>query len=272
MTMGLLKLFRLPLAVMNGVAAVGGYLLFPAPADLKSAAAVLLGVSLLAAAASALNQVLERDLDALMSRTGNRPLPRGDLAPATAVAIGVALLLVGASVLAFSGGVAPVVLGSGTVAWYLGVYTPLKRRTPFALLLGALCGSAAPFIGWSVAGGALYDFRVVLLAGVIYLWQVPHFWLLRRRFTDDYRLAGFPVFEPPGEGCGLAPVCRLWIGAMLAGTLMLPAFGIVDLNPLLCFIAFFTAILLTSFRRFEPAVFAALNLFPLVVTIALCLG
>jgi len=269
---GLCRLSRLPLALMNGVAAMGGYLLFPARPEAPSLAAVFIGVSLLAAAGSALNQVLERDLDALMQRTRSRPLPAGSLAPAAAILIGAAALLAGASVLAAFGGAVPALLGAGTALWYLAVYTPLKRRTPLALLLGALCGAAAPLIGWSVAGGSLADFRVVLLAGILYLWQVPHFWLLQRRHAGDYRRAGFPLFAPAGSGSGPPPVCRLWVAAMIAGALLLPAFGIIAENAPLWCLAFCAPLLITPFRRFEPVLFAGLNLFPLLVTLALCAG
>lgn len=267
-----LKLSRLPLSLMNGVAAVGGYLLFPGPADFGTAGALFAGVALLAASASALNQVLERDLDAVMRRTSDRPLPRGELRVASALLIGAGLFFCGAAALAMLGGRVPALLGLATLAWYLAVYTPLKRRSPFALLLGALCGSAAPLIGWCAAGGSPDDFRIVILAGVIYLWQVPHFWLLQRRHAQDYRLAGFPIFTPPAGKGGLAPLCRLWIAAMMTGALLLPAFRIVELDPLLCFVAFFVPLLLTSCKRFEAAAFAGVNLFPLAVTVALCLA
>ena len=269
---GLFRLFRLPLAFMNGVAALGGYLLFPARPEAEALGAVFFGVALLAAAGSALNQVLERDLDALMQRTRNRPLPRGNLTPAAAILIGTATLLAGASVLAAFGGAVPALLGAATLAWYLAVYTPLKRRTPLALLVGALCGAASPLIGWSVAGGSLADFRVVLLSGLMYLWQVPHFWLLQRRHAGDYRQAGFAIFAPAVSGSGPAPLCRLWMAAMIAGALMLPAFGIISENAPLWCVAFCAPLLITPFQRFEPALFAGLNLFPVLVTLALYAG
>ena len=268
----LCRLFRAPLALMNGVAALGGYLLFPARAEAPSLGAVFIGVSLLAAAGSALNQVLERDLDALMRRTRNRPIPGRELTAASAILLGASSLLAGVAILAAFGGVIPALLGGGTLSWYLAVYTPLKRRTPLALLLGALCGAAAPLIGWSVAGGSLADFRVVLLAGILFLWQVPHFWLLQRRHAEDYRRAGFPLFAPAGGGSGPAPLCRLWMAAMIAGALMLPAFGIIGRNAPLWCLAFCAPLLITPFKRFEPALFTGLNLFPLLVTLALYAG
>lgn len=272
MTLKLLKLFRLPLAGMNGVTAVAGYLLFPDRHDARVVAALFLGVSLLAAAASALNQVAERDLDALMRRTCDRPLPKGDLRPETAAALGVATALPAVLLLWAGGGRLAACLGLAAVLWYLTLYTPLKRRTPFALLIGSLCGSAAPVIGWSAAGGALGDFRIVLLAGIVYLWQVPHFWMLQRRNAEDYRRAGFPVFAPTAGTDSLEPVCRLWIAATLAVALMLPAFGITASHPYLSCLALSAPLLVSCFTSYDKLAFAGLNAFPVFLTLALFAG
>lgn len=269
---GTQRLFRLPLALMNGVAAVGGYLLFPSNKDGLVAGTVCLGVALLAAAGSAINQVLEADLDALMRRTADRPLPSRKLSATAAGCAGGAALLAGSSILAACGGALPAALGVATLLWYLAVYTPLKRVTCCALLVGALCGCASPVIGWTVAGGSPGDFSIVLVAGILYLWQVPHFWMLQRRHADDYKRAGFPIFSPGAAGMGLAPFQILWMAAMIAGALMLPAFGIVTRNQSLWALAFGFPLLLSPFRRFEPAVFAGITLFPAVVTLALYAG
>jgi heme o synthase len=272
MISALCRLFRLRLVVMNGIAALGGYLLYPAEPEPGSLCALFLGVSLLAAAGSALNQVLERDLDALMLRTELRPLPKGELSPTAATLIGSACLAGGSLLLVFFGGLYPALLGLAALFCYLAVYTPLKRRTPFALTLGALCGAAPPIIGWCLAGGNPTDFRVVLLAGVFYLWQVPHFWLLQRRYADDYRRAGFPLFSPALTGSGTAPICRLWMVAMIAGALMLPAFGMISANGAVYCAALFIPLLVTLFKSCDRLVFACLNLFPVVITLALCAG
>ena len=257
---------------MNAIAALGGYLLFPGEPSAVAGCALCAGVTLLACGASALNQVLERDLDGLMERTKDRPLPRGEMTVWAAVPLGVGCLQAGVALLAAAGGPLPALLGFAAIFWYLAVYTPLKRRTPFALTLGALSGALAPVIGWSVAGGSPFDFRVVLLAGVLYLWQVPHFWLLQRRHAEDYRRAGFPLFTPPVKGSGPAPLFLLWVVAMIAGALMLPAFGVIG-RPAAPWCAVFCAPLLIAIsRRGEPALFASLNLFPLLVTLALCAG
>lgn len=265
---GLCRLFRLPLALMNGTAAVGGYLLGRGPVPGGSGLALFTGVTLMACAASALNQVLERDADALMRRTMTRPLAAGELPPAWGAVIALMALAPGALILAGLG-IAPLLIAITTLAWYLAVYTPLKRRTPFALLAGAFCGALPPLIGWSAAGGNLLDFRIVLLCGILYLWQVPHFWVLQKRHADDYQLAGFPLFEPTSFR-GPGPFLVLWFSAVVAATLMLPVFGLIagDNAPLWC-LAFCVPLFLTPFRRLEAAAYVGVNVFPALVTLAL---
>ncbi|MGD0584731.1 MAG: UbiA family prenyltransferase, partial [Oryzomonas sp.] len=129
----LLKLFRPRLALLNGVAALGGYLLYPAAVRIISLAALFFGVALLAAGGSAINQVVERDLDRLMARTSRRPLPQRDLTPLSGTVIGSVAIMGGLMLLAAVGGPLPPLLGVTALGWYLAVYTPLKRRTSLAL-------------------------------------------------------------------------------------------------------------------------------------------
>jgi protoheme IX farnesyltransferase len=245
----LFRLFRPRLALLNGATAVGGYLLFPAVVDPVRLVAVFTGVVLLAAAGSAFNQVLERDIDRLMARTRLRPLPAGGMTPAGATAMACACLLAGMLSLAMRD-LLPMLLGAAALAWYLGVYTPLKRRTPLALAIGALCGAIPPVIGWCSAGGEPADYRVVLLAGLLYLWQIPHFWLLQMRHADGSSPAG---------------LCRLWIAALVVGTLLLPAFGVIR-HPGAYWFALLP-LLLVILTRSETAIFSSLNLFPLLLTL-----
>lgn len=265
----LLRLFRPRLALLNGVAATAGYLLHPAPVALSTLAAAFCGVALLAAGGSALNQVMERDLDRLMERTRQRPLAQGNLTPLTATGIGGAVILAGLVLLADAGGLLPALLGLMALAWYLAIYTPLKQRTPFALAVGAVCGALPPLIGWCLAGGDPVDYRVVLLAGLLYIWQVPHFWLLQRRHEDDYRRGGIPLFSKTGQGGDLAGFFRLWIIALIAGSVLLPAFGIIEHHIAFWYAAFPLPLIFMSVFRSESGLFPYLNLFPLMVTIIL---
>ncbi|KAB0665991.1 protoheme IX farnesyltransferase [Oryzomonas japonica] len=265
----LLRLFRPRLALLNGVAAVGGYLLHPAEVQPVSLGALLGGVALLAAGGSAINQVVERDLDRLMVRTNRRPLPQGDLTPRSATLIGVAAVTGGLLPLAAAGGLLPPLLGAAALVWYLAVYTPLKRRTSLALAAGAVCGAAPPLIGWCLAGGSPTDYRVMFLAGLLYLWQIPHFWLFQRRHAADYRAAGIPLLRPPVGETGLV---WLWMAALTAAAMLLPAFGIIGQQAALWYVLFPLPLVVISLARSERFLFPYLNLFPLLVTVTLSLG
>jgi protoheme IX farnesyltransferase len=264
----LLRLFRPRLALLNGIAALGGYLLFPAPPEMVALGALVSGVTLLAVGGSALNQVIERDLDRLMVRTSSRPLPRGDLTPTAATLLGSAAILAGLATLAAAVGVLPSLLGGAALAWYLAVYTPLKRRTTLSLAVGAVCGAVPPVIGWCAAGGDPSDYRAILLAGILYLWQIPHFWLFQRRHADDYWTAGIPLLGAGREGANL---CRLWLVALSAAVLLLPALGMAGGHAAPWLAAFPLIFVGLSFRIPERALFACLNLFPLLVPLVLVL-
>jgi heme o synthase len=269
MTGSLGRLFRCRLSLLNGFVALGGFFLYPARTSLVSMAAVFFGVTLLAAAGSAFNQVQERDIDRLMDRTRNRPIPRGELTPAAAFVIGGVCLLAGLLVLGLGGGLLPVLLGIVALAWYLGVYTPLKRRTSLALAAGGICGALPPVIGWVSAGGGPTDFRVMLLAGLLYLWQIPHFWLLQQRHAEDYRRAGLPLFNPRFSGKYISWLWQIWIVALVAGALLLPVFGIIaaPVAPWYVAIILLLGLLFLTYRK--TALFAGLYYFPLLVVLAL---
>jgi len=264
-----LPLFRPKLALMNGIAAAGGYLLFPwASSSASTLWRVTVGVTLLAATGSAVNQVMEQDLDRLMTRTRYRPLPQGHLTPPAALAMAGLCLALGLLLLS-AGGVLPLLLGGAALACYLGVYTPLKRCTPFALVAGGICGALAPVIGWCSAGGKATDYRVMLLAGLIYLWQIPHFWLFQHHHSDDYRRAGLPLVTARTKDAGPTALCRLWIVALLAGSLLLPAFGLIGPGLAYWYAGALLCLGLLSFIGSEAILFACLNLFPLLVPVIL---
>lgn len=257
------RLFRPRLALLNGVTALGGYCLFPAPIQATTLLAAFSGVTLLAMGGSALNQLLERDIDALMTRTMPRPLPQGRLSTTSVVLAGSCTILAGLVPLAVTGGLLPPLLGVAALVWYLVVYTPLKRKTTLALPLGALCGAFPPLIGWSLAGGVPTDYRIIILAGLLFIWQIPHFWLLQERHEADYRRAGIPLIVAR-QG-----LFWLWIVALTTAALMLPAFGLIDRPAALWYAAFPVPLALLALMRSRRFLFAYLNLFPVLVTLVL---
>jgi protoheme IX farnesyltransferase len=157
-----------------------------------SMAAALAGTALVAAGASVLNQVMERDTDALMHRTRARPLPAGRLGVVEARVFGALLSGTGFAVLLRLSGPLAAAVALATWASYLFVYTPLKRRTPLATLVGAVPGALPPVIGWAAANGRL-DPGAFILFAIVFLWQVPHFLAIAWLYRDDYERGGFPM-------------------------------------------------------------------------------
>jgi protoheme IX farnesyltransferase len=135
---------------------------------------------------------MERDTDALMLRTRTRPLPAGRVGVAEARAFGALLTVAGLACLLWRCGTLAAAVALATWASYLFAYTPLKRRTPLATLVGAVPGALPPVIGWAAARGRLEPGAFILFA-IVFLWQVPHFLAIAWLYRDDYARAGFPM-------------------------------------------------------------------------------
>jgi protoheme IX farnesyltransferase len=164
-------------------------------------ATTLLGTTLAAAGAMALNQYLERDLDAQMLRTRQRPLPDGRLAPWDALAFGAALTVVGVLVLLIAVNPLSAVVTAATSVSYLFAYTPLKARTSLCTLIGAVPGALPPLTGWAAASGELSAAAWAIFA-IMFIWQIPHSLAIAQMYRDDYARAGFrllPVVDPDGS-------------------------------------------------------------------------
>jgi protoheme IX farnesyltransferase len=164
----------------------------------------LVGTALVAAGAAALNQVWERETDALMSRTRTRPLPAGRLNATDAAWFGVVLSVVGIVELAVAVNVLSAIVAAATLASYVFVYTPLKRRTSLSTLVGAVPGALPPVIGWAAATDSI-SLPAFVLFGIVFFWQMPHFLAIAWLHRDDYAAAGIPllpVLEPDGRRTG----------------------------------------------------------------------
>jgi protoheme IX farnesyltransferase len=173
------------------------------PALVPMAQAVA-GTALVAGGAAVLNQLYERDTDRLMRRTRMRPLPDGRVAPHDAALFGAVLSAAGIGLLAFATNPLAALLALATLVIYVAVYTPLKRRSAIATLIGAVPGALPPLIGWTASRGAISTGGLVLFA-IVFLWQIPHFMAIAWLYRDDYRRAGFPmlpVIEPDGRRTG----------------------------------------------------------------------
>jgi protoheme IX farnesyltransferase len=177
-----------------------GLWLAPERPSFRTALFTVLGTILVVAAANVFNMYLERDTDALMPRTMNRPLPAGRIDPACALLFGVLLAAISVPLLTFVVGPLPGLLAALALVIYALVYTPLKRRTTASLLVGAVAGAIPPLIGWTAATGSIDPPALVLFA-ILFLWQVPHFLAIALFRRTEFARAGLLVRpnEPDGE-------------------------------------------------------------------------
>ena len=184
-------LTKLRLSSLVVISALLGYLIAPGEADYLHLIYLFVGGFLITGSSNAFNQVWERDLDKLMKRTQNRPLPLGNL--------GVVESLVFASIIGFAGlfllwlvNDACAILGILALALYVIVYTPLKTITPFAVFVGAIPGSIPPMLGYVAVSGE-FGLEPGILFLIQFFWQFPHFWAICWKLDDDYKLAGFKL-------------------------------------------------------------------------------
>ena len=270
-----LELTKPRLTCLAVLTALAGFMLASAGEwSWPALAATLFGAGLVGAGAAALNQVMERERDALMTRTMGRPIPFGRMSPDSALAFGVAcsaagLFLLGAGARPLAGALAAL-----TLITYLFIYTPLKSRSALCTLAGAVPGALPPLIGWAAARGTL-DMGAWLLFSILFLWQLPHFLALAWKFKEDYARAGFkmlPVLDPDGGltfrqmvlyTLALLPVSILPAALGLAGAV----YFFVALVTGLAFLGFGLAtVALRSDRAAHRFFFASIVYLPCILT------
>jgi heme o synthase len=191
---------------------VGFYMGCLGPVDYVLLLHTILGTAMVASGAAALNQLWERDYDARMRRTRDRPLPSGRLQPQPVLWVGCALSLIGLVQLALAVNLLTSALGACSLVIYLFIYTPLKRITWLNTAVGAVPGGLPPLMGWTAAHGRL-SAESWALFGILALWQLPHFMAIAWIYREEYARAGFkmlPVLDPTGRRTGrLAVACTL---------------------------------------------------------------
>ncbi len=200
----------------------------------------LLGTALTAAGASVLNQYVERDVDKLMPRTMNRPVPAGRVTPLAALAYGVGLGAAGVVYLALAVNPLTALLGALTLGTYVLLYTPMKRWTTLNTVIGAVPGAIPPMMGFTAAQGALSP-EALALFGILFFWQMPHFLAIAILYRDDYARGGFKML--PVVDADLSVTSRqilLYAVALIPASLIPVQFGMAGA-------AYFTAAALLGF-------------------------
>lgn len=236
-----------------------------------------IGLFLIACASAALNQYQERRTDAIMDRTKNRPIPSGRISAENALIYIISLSLVGAALIYFSSNLTAVILAFLAMLWYNGIYTPLKKKSAFAVIPGSVIGAIPPMVGWAAAGGDVFSTKLFLLAFFFFIWQIPHFWLLLMKYGPDYEKAGFPSLTSIYTDDQLKRITFIWTVATAISALFIPYFNIS--NTLFAFVAIaslsvvfilmFSGLLKSSKAMNRRKYFMYINFFLLSVLISL---
>lgn len=237
----------------------------------------LLGILLIACGSAVINHYQERKTDSLMDRTKNRPIPSGRISPGNALAIAIILIISGSGILFIGSGLLALSLAILNLIWYNGIYTPLKKINPLAIVPGSLVGAIPPAVGWVAGGGSIFDSGILIISFFFFIWQIPHFWLLLLVLSKDYEQAGFPTLTKIFSHEQLKRITFIWILATVVTSLIIPLFGIIKI-PTINFLLLAAGIWLswnafkllktTNMLSFRFA-FREINVFALLVIILL---
>jgi protoheme IX farnesyltransferase len=237
-----------------------------------------IGIFILACASSALNHFQESDADKKMTRTKDRPIPSGRISPNHTLAFTVVMTVIGSWLIYYGSNFLGFQLGLLAMIWYNAIYTPLKRKTAFAVIPGSVIGSLPPLVGWVAGGGSLIDPQAMILAFFFFIWQVPHFWLLMLKYGEEYKKAGYPAITSIYSPQQLKNTTFIWTFATAISALMIPYFGIIKSAPgsigliiaSIWLIVIFAKLLFGREQKFNPFFyFMRINYFVLAVMIFL---
>jgi protoheme IX farnesyltransferase len=213
----LLQLSKARLNSLVVLTTAGGYYMArPDAVDIPGLALTCIGTALVAAGAAAVNQVQERDVDALMARTRHRPVAEGRMRPTTGIALAAGMTAVGLGLLGAGSNAVATTVALATLLIYVLVYTPLKRRTSLATVVGAIPGALPPLIGWAAVKGSIAGLEPLTLFALMFFWQLPHFLAIAWMAREDYARAGLPmlsVLDPDGSLTGRQ--AALWAGTLI---------------------------------------------------------
>ena len=207
---------------------------------------VFFGTLLMSMGSASYNHWQERKIDPLMERTKNRPMATGRVSSSKGFALSGIMALLGMLLLLATGSIVPMLIGLATLAIYNLVYTPMKRFSNLAVLPGAVVGGLPPLIGWTAAGGYIYAPAIWAVAFFLFLWQMPHFWLLLLLFEQDYNKAGFVMLNRWLNINQIGRVTFVWIVSLAVITMIVPFYGVI--NNLVILILFFIAQLILVYN------------------------
>ena len=236
-----LKLGKITISIPVALTGFLGYFLYHPLPDLN-AVYTIFGILLLSMGSSAINQIQERHTDARMKRTAGRPIPAGIITLPNAILFSVLCALAGTTLLMLTGFPLAAGIGVFTLLWYNLVYTPLKKITAFAVLPGALIGALPPLIGWTAAGGNPWDMQIITVGFLLFVGQMPHYWLLLLKIGNEFHKAGMPVITSLFEPRQIRNLSFIWIAATGTIVMMLPVTPIIQ-NRIISIVLIVAAIL-----------------------------
>jgi heme o synthase len=250
---------------------VGALCLAPGRIARWRAIMTLIGTALLVAASNTLNMYLERDVDPLMERTRDRPLPRASLSPETALVFGVSLACVAVPLVFLGSNLLTGILGLFALGSYVAIYTPLKRHSAIALFVGAVPGALPPLMGWTAVTGRL-DAGGLALFAILFLWQIPHFLAIAIYRAADYARAGFKVLPLTISARATRVTIVTFSAALVLATVLLEPLRVAGLPYLVCAVllgAVFIGWAVAGFRRAAAGAWARSLFFYSIVYLTL---
>ncbi len=213
--------YRVSLAV--SFTTVTGYMVFAGQFDIQIVY-LIISIFLLAGGSSAMNECQESKYDALMARTKNRPIPSGKISLLNGWIISIAFTLVGLLMLYFIFDATTALLGLINLVWYNIIYTNLKRVSAFAVVPGSMVGAIPALMGWTAAGGYVFDSTIIFIAFFLFIWQIPHFWLLMLKYGKEYEEAGFKTINQAVNAPNLKLIIFAWVLATSFSSIIVPLF------------------------------------------------
>jgi protoheme IX farnesyltransferase len=240
----ILELGKVRISLPIALSAITGYVLFAGDLDLQGWL-LGLGVFFMSCASSALNHWQERDIDAKMPRTKNRPIPTGKISGKSALGVVVSFAVLGSLILVLSNPIMALVLSWATLFAYNAVYTPMKKISAFAVIPGSMVGALPPMIGWAGAGGSLTSEPILLVATFFFIGQIPHFWLLLLMFGEQYKLANLPSLNQIFNEGQIKRITYTWVLTTVGSAFLVIVF-VFSSKILMFFLLFYTFYLLAS--------------------------
>ena len=273
----LLELNKVRITIAVTLTTVAGYILAKNGID-TGIILPTLGIFILACGSAVLNHIQDHDKDALMTRTSDRPIPSGKISTLGASIIAITEIVAGSVLLYYGSGFLALQLGLLALIWYNGIYTPLKRKTAFAVIPGSVIGAIPPLVGWVAAGGLLSDPKAMVLGMFFFMWQVPHFWLLMLKYGEEYEAAGFKSITSLISKQQVKNSTFLWTVATAVSAIMVATSGLISLMVFkilivvasFWLIAVFSKLILPKTKEFNPFhYFMRINYFVLIMILIL---